>query len=252
MSDSRLFIVIRQTVDWANAAAFDAQLPPQLRQTIDTWNRTFTIPYHLFRYRVRRIAEANLAGVKAARVMRWEDVPVGGLVLPVDDDDWFAPDIAEILTSLRAEAPHSLGFRWESSFLETPIDIGHRLYLLMRRMFRLAPLWFCTTNNYAIVKSAETEPLFLSHILASHWFLAHRDRVSEADRRLSLMNRTFASRTSLSLMRPEETRPVSRAWMVRKYHRYRRLYERSLPAGLNWAEPSVAAMRQLMKELRVG
>jgi len=252
MSESHLFIAIRQTVDWSSAAAFDAQLPPQFRPTIDTWNRTFTIPYHSFRHRVRRIAEANLAGVRAARVTRWEDVPFGSLVLPVDDDDWFAPDIAETLTSLRAEAPDSLGFRWESSFLETPINIGHRLYLLRRRLLGLAPLWFCTTNNYAIVKSAETEPLFLSHILASHWFLAHRDRVSEADRRLSLMNRTLASRTSLRLMRPEETRPVSRAWMVRKYHRYRRLYERPLPAGLNWAEPSVAAMRQLMKELLVG
>lgn len=252
MSAAQLFIVIRQTIDWSNEAEFDAQLPPPFRQTIDTWNRTFTIPYHSFRQRVREIAEANLTGVRAVRVMRWEDVPFGSLVLPVDDDDWFAPDIADILTSLRADNLGSLGFRWESSFLEIPINMGHRLYLLRRRLFRLAPMWFCTTNNYAIVKCAETEPLFLSHIVASHWFLAHRDRVKEADGRLSLMNRTLASRTSLLLMRPEETRPVSRAWMVRKYHRYRRLYERPLPAGLNWAEPSVAAMRQLMKELLVG
>jgi hypothetical protein len=45
-----------------------------------------------------------------------------------------------------------------------------QLDLLRRRLFRPAQLRFCTTSNYAIVKSAETEPLFLSHILPATGF----------------------------------------------------------------------------------
>ena len=51
-----IYLCIRQTTDWADEAAFRAQLPPLYAPTVQLWNDTFNIPYHLFRHRVRQIA----------------------------------------------------------------------------------------------------------------------------------------------------------------------------------------------------
>jgi hypothetical protein len=61
------------------------------------------------------------------------------------------------------------------------------------------------------------------------------------------MNRTLASQTSLGHKRPR----ISRAELLLKRLRYRRLYERSLPPDLAWAEPYRDAMAALMRELRL-
>lgn len=62
------------------------------------------------------------------------------------------------------------------------------------------------------------------------------------DGRLSLMNRTLASQTSLGWRQERFTR----AELVLKYLRYRRLYRRPLPPDLAWAEPCREAMAELM------
>lgn len=67
------------------------------------------------------------------------------------------------------------------------------------------------------------------------------------DARLSLMNRTLASQTSLAFLRPN----LRRSELLRKYRRYRRLYERPLPAELAWARPYVHDMDELMRRLGV-
>jgi len=242
-----IYICVRQTVEWADEAAFRAQLPPQFALTVDLWNSTFNLPYHLFRDRVREIARLNLSAVRGAVQVRWEQVPEGELVLPVDDDDWFAPGAAEALQAAR-RPDHDL-YRWESVFLEAPIDLGHRLYLWKLRILRTAPKWICTTNNYAVVKTPESEPLFRSHIRASEWVHRNPDGVGVLDGKWSTMNRTLASRTSLKLMRPEECRRLPLKTLLRKYRRYSSLYRQTSAPGLEWHHPYLAMMDALMRDL---
>jgi hypothetical protein len=238
---------IRATTCWADEATFRAQLDPRFAPKVETWNATFSIPYHLFRHELRAIAGANLARVEGARVSEWDAIPEGAWVVPVDDDDWLAPDVALVLAE--HDDPAILGFRWVSSFLEQPIDLGHRLGLLRRKLFpRTRPRWICTTNNYALRKADASLDLLRRHTEASRWFAgAGRERVRSIDRRLSLMNRTLASQTSLGFRRPS----VTRGELMRKYRAYRSLYRRVLPAELAWATPWVERMAALMARLEV-
>jgi hypothetical protein len=242
-----IFICIRKTLDWANEAEFWSQLPREFEPTVKVWNQTFNIPYHLFRHRVREISRLNIAAVQNAVCLDWKDVPDGELVLPMDDDDWFAEDVGIALEKARDARRH--GYRWASSFLEVPIDFGHRLYLLKRRLLRTPPKWICTTNNYAVLKSHDSEPLFRSHIRASEWFQSHPESVAEVGKGLSMMNRTLASRTSLGLMRPETCKVISHRKLLHKYWGYRALYRPPPAKELAWCGPYVRMMDELMDEL---
>jgi hypothetical protein len=243
-----IYICVRQTTDWTDEAGFWAQLPPQFRPTVEIWNATFKTPYHLFRHRLREIARMNLARVRNAVCADWDDVPQGALVLPVDDDDWFAEDV--VLAVEKAAAPAFGGYRWESTFLEVPINLGHRLYLLKRRLLHTPPKWICTTNNYAIVKTPESQTLFTSHIRASEWFHRHAAQVKTLDGRWSIMNRSLASRTSLGIVHPETCRPIRTGTLLRKYRQYKELYRRPPGSELQWCRPYVRMMDDLMRELQ--
>jgi hypothetical protein len=242
-----LYIWVRATASWDDEHAFLAQLAPAFKPKVDVWNDTFDIPYHLFRHEVRAIARLNLALVKDAVVASWDEIPEGALVAPVDDDDWFAPDVARVLAS--AHDPRALGYFWTSSFVEVPIDFGHRLGLLRRAVFPgTPPRWICTTNNYAVLKSADARPVLEKHTVASERFGgADAARVRRVAGRLSVMNRTLASQTSLGFLRPT----VRRAELLRKYRVYRALYAKPLAADLAWCAPWMAMMAALMRRLHV-
>lgn len=241
------YICIRETVEWADEAAFRAQLVPEFAPTVDLWDATFNIPYHLFRNRARDIARTNLAQVRGARMAAWEAVPEGALVFPVDDDDWFSPDAAEALQARRL--PGRTLYHWDASFLESWTTPGHLLYLWKTRLLRTPPMWICSTNNYAVVKSRESEPLFRSHVAASRWVPDHRGQVEKLSGRWSLMNRTVASRTTLGIVRPHLVRGISQRTLLAKYRRYLRIYRQDPGPQLAWARPYIALMGELMAQL---
>jgi hypothetical protein len=237
-----IYVVVRKTIDWSDESAFRAQIPDGMRAGIALWDGTFTIPYRVYRRELKRIAQSNLAGVDGAQYAPLESVPSGAVTVPVDDDDWFAPDLANVLEA--GIAGHA-GCYWPSRYLEVPISLSHRIGLIRRTLFpRTRPRWLCTTNNYAVVYGAETAGLLRGHIRATQWFLAHPAAVTRIERPLSLMNRSLASTTQLS------SRP-SRALLLRKYRRYYELYSRPVPPDLGWCEPYLAMMRNLHSELRV-
>ena len=235
-----IYIVIRKTLDWADEAAFRAQIPDEMRAGIETWNATFEMPYHLYRCELKRIAQLNLTHIRGAACVAQKDIPEGAVAVPVDDADWFAPGMAEALEKSMSDRS---GCYWPSRFLEAPISLPHRLGLIRRALLpSTKPRWLCTTNNYAIVYGPKTADLLNSHVRASQWFLAHPSDVIRMGQPLSLMNRTLASTTQL------RSRP-SRALLLRKHRRYLKIYERPAPAELKWCEPYLEMIRDLQARI---
>jgi hypothetical protein len=76
------------------------------------WDATFTVPYRAFRSELRRIAHLNLSSVEGATCAAWDAIPDGALVAPVDDDDWFAPDLVTVLGA--RHDPEAVAYRWPS------------------------------------------------------------------------------------------------------------------------------------------
>lgn len=263
-----IYIWVRATTTWQDEQEFLAQLDPRVKPKVDLWNDTFDIPFHLFRHRVREIARLNQSRVENSACARWEEIPEGGLVVPIDDDDWLAPDIGNVLED--EYDSRATGYHWIRTFIEVPIDLRHRLGVIRRSVFpRTPPRYFCMTNNYALVKAPETKPLLESHSRASEWFeVQERGRVRKIERHLSAMNRTLASKTSLG-GKPSPTRST----FIRKFHAYRRLYRRlaRAPVGpglalrrgpgkvygrpsaleLAWCRPYLAMMSDLMDQLGI-
>lgn len=240
-----IYVWIRATLDWSDEVAFRAQLAPAFAPKVEVWNSTFDMPYHAFRREVRAIAASNLGEIRGASIRPWQEIPEGAVVLPVDDDDWFAPGVAGAVE--RALDTHAAGCFWPSTFLEVPIDFGHRLGLFRRALFpSTRPRWICTTNNYALVKSAETADPLRRHTQASRWVEGEGvSRVRRIDQRLSVMNRTLGSQTSLAFTRPR----IRRRELVSKYHAYRALYRREPHPEVAWCRPYVDAMATLMRQL---
>jgi len=242
-----IYIWIRRTCDWNDEQAFLAQVEPDFEDLLELWNETFDMPYHRFRARLFEIAQANFAEVRGATVAEWDEIPEGALVLPTDDDDWFAPHAAETLE--RVQRPAVKTYVWEASFAETPMWFGHRIYLARRVLVPWwAPRFTCSTNTYAMPRSEDSLPLLGDHMVAS-------DLVDGADAsdlvtlpdRLSLVNRTIASKTQLGA--GDRKRSSTRAEMLRKLARYRRLYRRTDLSRTPWAKPYVAQMAELTEEL---
>ena len=237
-------IWVRQTLDYDDAHAFDAQLLPEFRAQVELWDALFEMPFRVFRSRVRAIARANLERVEGAEVSDWDDIPEGALVLPCDDDDWFAPHAAAAVE--RAAGAGVAGVRWQASFLEIPMDWRHELGVWRARVLGPRPKFVCATNNYALRKSDDSREELRSHMRAGRWVRAQPPgTIPVLGERLSLMNRTLASQTSLGW----NTAPRGRRNTMRKLPRYRRLYRRPLAAGLAWAQPYADQMEALMGEL---
>ena len=253
-----VYICIRRTLDWSDEATFDAQLDPAFRPKVDVWNATFSIPYHLFRHRLKAIAQSNLYRVDGAIVADFAKVPPGELIVPVDDDDWFAPDL--VLRLRRAYTPAARGYLWRRDVLELPPAVSRRPRLKLRtglglyvRVGRLrarvsgvpADPVICKTNNYAFRNVPEASELHRNHLTASRYFTTHASEIQRLDATLGVQNRNLASQTALGYKSPV----FERDELIASFLRYRRLYRSwRVPTEIRWARPYIEHMAELMDD----
>lgn len=246
-----IYLWVRATVDWADEDAFYRQLPDYFVDKVRLWNDTFTIPYHLYRHRVREIALLNWSRMEQVQLAHWDEVPEGGIVVPADDDDWFQPDLAGLIEAARE--PDKVGYHWTESYLEIPTSLRHEIGRVRRLVFpRTAPKLVCSTNNYAIVKANDhrlpRKAFALNHKKADEFF---RPRQEQAVKRIqataSVMNRTLASKTTLGF----KGKPISKPMLLLKYHRYHRLYAHPVPAIPQWSHEYLGKMAELTQALKL-
>ncbi|MDX1564249.1 MAG: hypothetical protein R3236_02530 [Phycisphaeraceae bacterium] len=243
-----LYIVVRKTIDWKNAEAVERKLIEGFRPTLELWNRTFSIPYHLFRARLKHIAQENLSRVQRAVLAPLDRVPDGAIVVPVDDDDWFSEDLVARIREAYRDSVR--GYYWERAVLEArPGRVFRKWFGKGSRSFDQADhsRYTCGTNNYAVVNKEDWRNLALHHVQASRQFDAHGDRVQALPGMLGIQNRNLASQTVLR----GRHGLIGRGRLLRRYRRYRQFYQRvHLPAALEWAQPYVQMMSELMDELK--
>lgn len=240
-----IHIWTRATLDWQDESAFRAQLPPSLAEPVHLWNRVFRLPFHLFRHRVRQIALTNHSHIAGAVCADWDEIPDGSVVIPVDDDDWFAPELGQALA--QTLAPRWQAYLWPARFLEVPLHLRHEMGTLRRRLFPNTPnrYLFCT-NNYAMPKTGDNKFLLGGHTRADAWFKSNPEaQVKRLQIPLSLMNRTLGSTTTLR----EKTGPLAKTQLLLAARRYSKLYQRPTSAELAWSRPYRDAMAELMEEL---
>jgi hypothetical protein len=242
-----LFVAVRRTLDWDNERHVRENLKPGFRAKYESWNATFRMPYHMFRSRLREIARLNWSRVAEVSVVPLAEVPPGALVAPVDDDDWFAPDLAAGVRE--SYQPGVRGYHWTCSILDAQRVRRRWFGLLGRPKRRLdAPKFTCETNGYAVVNEDGWRELAGSHSEASRHFDDHSTLVKRIPQVLSVQNKSLASQSVLDWGKPT----VDREFLRRRFRRYRGFYGRvALPTSTSWATPYVGLMAELMRDLEL-
>lgn len=238
-------LYIRETLDWGNEALVEERLIPDFRFRVDAWNATFTMPYRIFRMRLKAIAQSSLARVQGATLSALEDIRPGDLIVPLDDDDWVAPDLA-----VRLQAAYEPGvgrYLWHRELVE-PVTWLHDLRRRFARFRGRPTANICKTNNYAVVNTPELRPLTAHHTTACQYFDQHPDGVKRIAATLAVQNRNVASQTTL---RKALSSPADRHKLAALVEEHRPLYTRRLRRDLRWARPYFDEMVTLMAELRV-
>lgn len=238
-----VYIQVRRTLDWADEAAVQAGLINKFRPKVETWNATFNLPYHRFRVRLKEIAQLSWSRVENARVAALRDVPPEAIVVPVDDDDWFSPELGTRLGE--GDDPSIVGYHWIRHILE-PDRHRRRFKGLLKEALTRKVIF--ATNNYALRNRPELARLLPDHIGASGYFHEHPREFSYLPLAMSIHNRSLASQTVMAIGRPT----ISRDELLEAHALHRNLYARTrLSRSLRWARPYVDLMGELMDELKV-
>jgi hypothetical protein len=170
-----LLIVLRQSPDWSRITRQEyheqsrefcrsiGRPLDQMNDIVDLWDSTFRVSYFETRQEMKEIAKTNLRAVRDAQTVELADFRADSArtICFVDDDDWFAPDLAEHLDC-------TLGC---DGFIWTHVAVGSPAYPLRTWPAGTSEL-MCFTNNYAV--SAEYARRNGIAEVAQHW---HADAV---------------------------------------------------------------------------
>jgi hypothetical protein len=129
-----------------------------MNEIVDLWDTTFGVSYFETRQQMKELARSNLDSVRNAAIVKLDAFTADGAtpICFVDDDDWFAPDLAEHLGC-------TLGY---DGFIWTHVAVGSPEYPLSRWPAGKSDL-LCFTNNYAVTSEYASRS-GIAHI-AEHW-----------------------------------------------------------------------------------
>ena len=218
------FIIVRRSrPDW-KSPRFKLWAKAERHEAV--WNDTFKLTFREYRHELQKIAAENHRQVKGADFGRPKDRSV---VIPVDDDDWFSPDMIDRLRA--AMKPNAVGLHWQSNELLNG---------------RLIPCGnpgciYCKTNNYCY-RPGPGRGKWINHVGAEYAFREEKE-IQYLDRPLNLVNRTLGSFTSLEHRIPEGT---LRDYWESTVTNFSKL---TIPEHLGWITPYVEQVHVLIKRL---
>lgn len=262
-------LYVRTNLDWGSlteesflhqeecsnsARAMSVDQKQAFLKSIRLWNRTFGLSYFAYRQRLKEIAELSWTRIRNLDlVVRRQDLFTvldrldRYIVLPVDDDDWFHPDVADVLR--QHWQPGIDAFHWPDG-LYRPVPFQDRFQQTAsqeRLGVRHWPGDF-STNGYALTRSgfsrcnAQAKP----RVLAFHWTAGktfHQPEFTRCfiERPLSASNKSLASATNLKAL-------LQRADLVRNVPHLRRRTT-NIPPQLQWTGEYVALTESLNQSL---
>lgn len=274
----RLRLQCRTDIDWAaGAAGPDGRLPmpsgdqPLLRGfvsalersgLVEAWNRQLGVDYHNFRQRLQDIAKTNLDAVDDASVAvgmssfgEWFASDDDSWVFPVDDDDYFRPDLARVVAGLPAHAIAVFWPAWQYRYDDAGApECG------------IVPIKSFMTNNYGIsgrwlretFDETIAERIVVDHVTAAKLVSEHRgapiprdgtwwtvmleaDGVEFVPDALSLSLKHVGSLTVLHEAAGREDSTL--------FERLRLAESAPIPPDVAWAEPWVRSAEALFASL---
>ena len=239
-----MYLWVRRTLPWDDKAYVEAHLVERARRLAKVWDQTFHLEYHEYRYRLKEIAADSLRAVRGTRIAALEEIPDGAIVVPTDDDDWFAPDLAEQIQA--HYNPERSCLLWRHYTIELPRRLRERLLSLWR--LRVKRTLTCRTNNYALVKSPTSMSGFGSHGAGSRYFDANKALVQRLPLHLNVQNRNLSSKS----IGKRDPKPPTPANLIERYRRFVALYAgRKLPSEVAWARPYLNQVAKLTSELKL-
>ncbi len=261
-------LVVRQSPDWAGLAhdhragqAIDPAryLPPRhvpdfpadIPTLIGRWNAVSPVDFFTCRVRLKAIAEATLVAT-GARILAWHEAarvaPEGAAALFfTDDDDWFAPDLADRLGRVPAEGADTLVFPFvrlgaPSCTFVNPAAIPRACFGPMARF----PQRY-HTNNYALMPRLHT-PENLAAMQDHFDACEHGDRRGFTDRHAGeIVGATNKSPCAASFLRTRLNAPEGFSATITAHAR--ELASHPIPDALDWLRAPIRSTVALLEEI---
>ncbi len=223
-----------------------------LSNAIQIWNDLFGVSYFAIRHRLRLIAETTWAQILDLDVFIKSSTSDSLLesfddfiVMPVDDDDWFHPRVAQVLRKHFTSS--SEGFYWDDAVLGGTHKRGG-IHCVQNFALRSPNRQLCT-NNYALTKAGyfkhsvdDRRRILLDHVYANDLFLQGLARCEHVPHwLLSMTNKTIASSVNLR----------STEGPLHLLTRLKTLIEAPLeiPQSVMWASGYIRQIQELNREL---
>ena len=232
----------------------------ELLTKIKFWNQTFSMSWFEYRQRIKNIAELNRSQIhnvdlvirnrhQAALLERLDNV----IILPVDDDDWFSPEIADTLRKNASDMPDL--FSWSDGVFcpsrKVPVkrrqrDTGGSDSLFFRNPTENG-FW---TNGYAVSEAGldrcpdeNREDVLNRHAKVLATFKEHvpEFRHRHLDQVLSITHKSNASFTKLLTINSSEDLLAHRENLATPTE--------LIPPKVKWAEPFIRQVDELNLQL---
>jgi hypothetical protein len=257
-TDKKVVLVQRQTLDWnlmtkplfrESSKAFCrlwGRPEDQAYRMMDLWDAAFRVGYFETRHRVKEIASANimsLDGIQHVPYKNYENIPnLPALYVFIDDDDWLAPDLANILLSQDVDLYDGILWRVAS------IGIANQKHAI----FSWGMNGRCMTNNYAInsdwLDGLRRLPEVRQHGEAVKTF-SRLDRQTQLDRVLSVTNKNPCSSVTMESDLKGEFHTDRLVQMLKVYVAKIQRISPSDLTQLSWAAPYIDQTVELFEKI---